>query len=81
MSSDNPKTFDDLVDLSVDHEGGTLELSFEIDFEHEDKIYEVYGATIGHREFSLTADKAIFYFVIDLYGDRAVAELYDWNIT
>ena len=57
---------------------GSREADFQIEVEGEAwNVYEVY---ISKQDILCLTDKGTATFLVDLYGDRALAELYDWEV-
>ena len=53
------------------------EASFKINV--NDSVWTAYAVSISYRDILLYCDKGTATYLVDSYGDRHVAELFDWS--
>ncbi len=67
------------IDLSLDGKtSGEIDAKFNI--EVENKMWSVYTVSISHRDILCYCDEGAATLLIDSYGDRNTAELFDWEV-
>lgn len=66
------------VDLSIDGKT-TGEKNARFEIEVEGKTWSVYTVSISHRDILCYCNQGCATFLVDSYGDRNVAELFDWS--
>lgn len=72
------KSLKQAIDLSLKGgQVGEVDCNFKIGVEGE--TWTVYTVSIAYRDIFCYADKGTATFLIDSYGDRHMAELFDWN--
>ena len=70
------RSFEELVELSVKHKGQNKYSPCDLSLEVDGKTYNAYEVSICNRDLLFFSDKGTLNYVIDSYGDRHVAELY-----
>lgn len=70
--------FKDLIEMSIKARK-TKEVDCSIPVEVENETWQAYTASVSNRDILLFTDKGTVTFLVDSYGDRHVAELFDWN--
>lgn len=53
----------------------TCDLSLNI----QGQTWRAYACNIAHRDIMFLCDKGVATYLVDSYGDRHVAELFDWS--
>lgn len=71
------KSLGEAIDLALGSRDLTRSASFKFDVEGETWI--VYEVSISHRDILCFCDRGTATFLVDSYGERNVAELFDWN--
>jgi predicted NAD-dependent protein-ADP-ribosyltransferase YbiA (DUF1768 family) len=70
--------FDILIDTAVNaSEQREFDVSLSIKIEGE--TWKAYTAYVSHRDILLFCDKGTVTYLVDSYGDRHTAELFNWN--
>ncbi len=75
----NKITFEDLINMSIKSNNSNKEVECLLKIEVENETWTAYAASVTNRDILLLTDKGTCTFLIDSYGDRHVAELYDWD--
>lgn len=70
-------TFKDFVHLSVSHKGENEYHACNIQLKHDGKTYKAHEVSVAHRDLLFFTDSDTLNFVVDSYGDRHVAELFN----
>ena len=70
------RSFEELVELSVKHKGQNKYLACDIILIDDEKEYKAHEVSICNRDLLFFTDKGTLNYVIDSYGDRHVAELF-----
>jgi hypothetical protein len=73
------KHFASLVDLSLTATK-TREHDCNFKIEINGKKYKCYSASVSNREISLNCEGAFASYVVDSYGDRHLAELFNYEL-
>jgi len=67
------------IDISVGTNGfGERNAQFDIEVENE--TWTCYAVAISHRDILCYCDQGTATLLVDSYGERHLAELFDWNI-
>lgn len=69
--------FNDLVELSVNHEDESIEVDCNIEIGVDDVEYKAYSVSIANRDLLFYTDKGTIQYLIDSYGDNHTAVLYN----
>ncbi len=70
-------SFNDLILLAVKGKNKTLEVN--IPLEIDGKTWRAYEVSISYRDLLFTCEEGIVTYLVDSYGERHTAELYDWE--
>lgn len=70
--------FNTLIDTAV-NSSEQREFDVNIELKVEGKTWRAYTAYVTHREVLFLCDKGTATYVVDSYGDRHTAELFDWE--
>ncbi len=71
-------SFSEAITLALKKKNvGSLNANFSISVEEE--TWDVYEVAISHRDILCFSDKGTATFLVDTYGTRSVAELFDWE--
>ena len=70
--------FNDLINLSV-KTNKQLDLDVSIQIEVDGQVWRCYNAIVSNRDILMICDKGTATYLVDSYGDKHVAELFDWN--
>lgn len=72
------KTFNELIDLSIK---GKKSKGYEVNFSItvNGETWRAYEASVCNRDILLYCDQGTATYLVDSYGDKNVAELFDWN--
>ena len=70
--------FNTLIDTSV-NSSEQREFDVNLSITVEGETWKAYTAYVSHRDILLSCDKGTATYVVDSYGDRHTAELFDWN--
>lgn len=78
-------SFDDLVSLSVNHTGDSIELdcslTLSITNRHGDSLeMQAYTVSLANRDLLFYTDKGTVSYLIDVYPAGPVAVLHDWTL-
>lgn len=78
-------SLEDLVELSVNHDGDSIELdcglTLSVTNRHGDSIeMQAYTVSLANRDLLFYTDKGTVTYLIDLYLDGPIAVLYDWTL-
>lgn len=71
------KSIDELIELSIGHEGDCIELDCSFTIQDDDQTFEVYSVSVSNQDILLYSNKACLNYVVDLYGNRPVLELFN----
>ncbi len=70
--------FNELIEKSL-KASGSKEYFCNLNIAVEGEIWKAYSASVAHRDILLFCDKGTATFLVDSYGLRNTAELFDWN--
>lgn len=70
--------FETLIDTAV-NSSEQREFDVNLSITVEGETWKAYTAYVSHRDILLLCDKGTATFVVDSYGDRHTAELFDCN--
>ena len=70
--------FNDLIDLSVKADQSS-EVEVDLKIEVDGQVWTAYSASVSYRDILFYCDKGVATYLVDSYGDRHVAELFDWE--
>lgn len=70
----------DLIELAVNYDDESLEVDCNIDLEVDDVEYNAYSVSISNRDLLFYTDKGAIQYLVDSYGDRHTAVLYDCEL-
>ena len=73
------KALSDAIDLSLDGETSGVHFTAEFEIEVDGKTWNVYTVSISHRDILAYCDRGTATFLVDSYGDRNTAELFNWE--
>lgn len=74
------QSFNDLVELSVNHTGDSLEVDCNLTLYVDGTDMQAYTCSVGNRDLLFYTDKGTVTYLVDIYGDAARAELVDWEL-
>lgn len=73
--------FNDLVDLSVHHDGDSLELDCSLTLHVDGTDMQAYTCSVGNRDLLFYTDKGTVTYLVDtMPGQRHIAVLHDWSL-
>ena len=70
--------FNILIDTAV-NSSEQREFNVTLEVKIEGETWKAYTAYVSHRDILLFCDKGTATYLVDSYGDRHIAELFDWN--
>ena len=72
--------FDDFIELSHEwtEENGYLDCNIEIEIDGQ--VFKAHEVSICYHDLLFFTDKGTLNYVVDSYGDRLVAELFNWDL-
>lgn len=74
----NVNSLKEAIDLSLKPKNaGAMPANFSIEVEND--TWDIYEVSISHRDILCLSDKGVATFLVDTYGNRSVAELFDWE--
>lgn len=74
-------SFNDLVELSINHTGDSLELDCSLTLHVDGIDLQAYTVSLANRDLLFYTDKGTVTYLVDIYGDTAPrALLYDWSL-
>jgi hypothetical protein len=85
LDKQETKTFKDFVEFAANYNGKTIEdvaCDIEINLSQDDEpfLFHAYSVSISSRELTFYGETGYLSYVIDLYGTRPVAELFDFEL-
>jgi diaminopimelate decarboxylase len=72
------KTLSQAIDLSLKAKS-SREIDTNLKIEIEGQLWTAYTVAISYRDILFYCDKGTATFLVDSYGDKNVAELFDWE--
>jgi hypothetical protein len=70
-------TFNKLIDMATDYTGESTELDCNLSLSVDGDVYHAYAVSVAPRELLFYCDGATVEYVIDIYGDKSIAEVYN----
>ena len=74
------QSFNDLVDLSVNHDGDSIELDCSLTLHVDGIDFQAYTVSLANRDLLFYTDKGTVTYLIDLYHAGPIAVLHDWTL-
>ena len=74
------QSLSEAVELSLDH-GSSCEYDADFDVKLGSETFHVYAVSISERDILCYTEAASINFVVDVYGKRAVAEIFNVEYT
>jgi len=71
-------TFNDLCRLSTTVKG-TKEIDVNMTLDINGQRWKAYQVYVAHRDLLFLCDKGTATYLVDSYGERHTAELFDWH--
>jgi hypothetical protein len=79
LEEKNLKTFNDFIMFAANYKDETIELDcdFMLNYEKDNTIYnkKAYAVAISNRNLTFYCEDVVLSYVIDIYGDKPIAEL------
>lgn len=73
-------SFNDLINLSLDHDGDSIELDCSLTLHVDGIDFHAYTVSLANRDLLFYCNEGTVTYMIDLYGDTARSELFDWTL-